>query len=208
MAAAFGADRTSPEAKGWAAYWCVLGAAEEAGTESPPFPLIDRSSPDVEMADGAVDSGSLPALSNVVLTAAKEDRARERADRKANGNQHSKGKMKSGRAPSDLMASAFIEREVMNSKKEMKAMYYCIGCNHEVHNNTEGRNTSHMIGCKLSFSFPKECDFTIGQALQRDFPAMLKVFKDPIGPSAEQVASGDVLAPALCTKKKETRKSR
>ncbi|KAJ6540085.1 hypothetical protein B0H10DRAFT_2442206 [Mycena sp. CBHHK59/15] len=41
MAAVFGADRTSPAAKGWAAYWSALGAAEEAGTELPPFPLID-----------------------------------------------------------------------------------------------------------------------------------------------------------------------
>ncbi|KAJ6568142.1 hypothetical protein B0H10DRAFT_2238278 [Mycena sp. CBHHK59/15] len=33
MTAAFGPDRTSPEAQGWKAYWSTLGSAEEAGQE-------------------------------------------------------------------------------------------------------------------------------------------------------------------------------
>ncbi|KAJ6563468.1 hypothetical protein B0H10DRAFT_1966108 [Mycena sp. CBHHK59/15] len=188
MAAVFGADRTSPAAKGWAAYWSVLGAAEEAGTELPPFPLIDGSSPDVEMADGTAASGSQPVLSNTVLTSAKEDRERERVEHKKNGNQHGKGKKKTGHTPSDLMASVFIERQVMNSKNEMKAMYYCIGCDREVRNNTQARNAPHMLGCKL---------------LQRDFPVAWKELKDSIAPSAEQVASGDAPAPALRSKKRK-----
>ncbi|KAJ6623883.1 hypothetical protein B0H10DRAFT_2213253 [Mycena sp. CBHHK59/15] len=188
MAAVFGADRTSPAAKGWAAYWSALGAAEEAGTELPPFPLIDGSSPDVEMADGTAASGSQLVLSNTVLTSAKEDRERERAERKKNGNQHGKGKKKTGCTPSDLMASVFIERQVMNSKNEMKAMYYCIGCDREVRNNTQARNAPHMLGCKL---------------LQRDFPAAWKELKDSIAPSAEQVASSDAPAPALRSKKRK-----
>ncbi|KAJ6610304.1 hypothetical protein B0H10DRAFT_2438074 [Mycena sp. CBHHK59/15] len=63
---------------------------------APPFPLIDGSSPDVEMADETAASGSQPVLSNTVLTSAKEDRERERAERKKNGNQHGKGKKKTG----------------------------------------------------------------------------------------------------------------
>ncbi|KAJ6576326.1 hypothetical protein B0H10DRAFT_2345315 [Mycena sp. CBHHK59/15] len=188
MAAVFGADRTSPAAKGWAAYWSALGAAEEAGTELPPFPLMDGSSPDVEMADGTAASGSQPVLSNTVLTSAKEDRERERAERKKNGNQHGKGKKKTGRTPSDLMASVFIERQVMNSKNEMKAMYHCIGCDREVRNNTQARNAPHMLRCKL---------------LQREFPAAWKELKNSIAPSAEQVASGDAPAPARRSKKRK-----
>ncbi|KAJ6613354.1 hypothetical protein B0H10DRAFT_2222257 [Mycena sp. CBHHK59/15] len=120
MAAVFGADRTSPAAKGWAAYWSALGAAEEAGTELPPFPLMDGSSPDVEMADGTAASGSQPVLSNTVLTSAKEDRERERAEHKKNGNQHGKGKKKTGRTPSDLMACKLLQREFPAAWKELK----------------------------------------------------------------------------------------
>ncbi|KAJ6545925.1 hypothetical protein B0H10DRAFT_2202930, partial [Mycena sp. CBHHK59/15] len=194
MTTVFGPDRSSKEAQAWTVYWSALGAEEEkkkARTKYrlPPMPLIDGSLPDVEM-DSVETSGSgtQPMLCNASLTADHADRARERAERKNNGNQHGKEKKGFGRTFDDIMASVFIERESPNSNKVMKPVYYCLGCDNPVRNNTRGRNSAHMLGCK---------------ALQRDFPATWDRFKKSIDPSSESVASGDALAPALRTKKRK-----
>jgi hypothetical protein len=92
---------------------------------------------------------SPPILSNATLNADAEDRAKERAERKENGNIHGRAKKDLGRNFDELMASVFIERPMINSAGAMKPMYYCLGCDHAVCNGTRGRNTSHMVGCKV-----------------------------------------------------------
>jgi hypothetical protein len=88
-------------------------------------------------------------LSNTALNAAVADRARERAERKLNGNQHGREKKGLGRGFDNIMASVFIEREALNSNKVMKPIYYCLGCDNAVRDNTRSRNSTHLIGCKV-----------------------------------------------------------
>lgn len=104
--------------------------------------------------DDDVDMESSPAtqstLSNELLNNNPADRARERAVRKVNGNQHGKMKKGQGRKFDELMASAFIERKEVNNKSELAPIYYCIGCDMSVRNPNRKRNIPHMIQCKVS----------------------------------------------------------
>ncbi|KAJ6575687.1 hypothetical protein DFH09DRAFT_1361827 [Mycena vulgaris] len=145
-------------------------------------PLLVNSD-DVEM----VPATQIP-LSNEVLNSDAADRARERAERMKNGNQHGKEKKNSGRGFDALMASVFIERMAKNSTGALAPIYYCIGCDTSYRNNTKKRNAAHMLGCK---------------ELQRDFPQTWARFKGGIDPSAEKIASGEAEAPALRAKKRK-----
>ncbi|KAJ7479092.1 ribonuclease H-like domain-containing protein [Mycena latifolia] len=192
MNTVFGQDRGSKEARAWKTYWDTLGVAEERNSNGqeyclPPMPLIDGSVPDVDMV-AATPSATPRMLSNDTLNSDKADRARERAERKNNGNKHGKEKKGLGRTFDEVMASVFIERESINSNNVMKAIYYCIGCDSAVRNNTRSRNASHMTGCK---------------ALQRDFPDTWSKFKQSIDPSSEDIASGAAPAPSLRSKKRK-----
>ncbi|KAJ7258508.1 hypothetical protein C8J57DRAFT_1234115 [Mycena rebaudengoi] len=193
MAAVFGDDCSSIEAKAWSTYWSALSTAGEAmdkdeGYTVSPIPLLDGSMPDVEMTENNSNaSGSQPTLSNELLHSDATDRQCEREERKRNGNQHGREKNPLGRGFDELMASAFIERSVINSVKEMKPMYYCIGCDLAVRNNSRKRNTSHMLSCQL----------------QRDFPSTWSKFKNGVPASGSQVASGEADAPALGVKKRK-----
>ncbi|KAJ7110847.1 hypothetical protein C8R44DRAFT_883317 [Mycena epipterygia] len=186
MDAIFGEDRSSPEAQAWKKYWADLAAAEEIIGQGNPCTLPALPGASVSDRDIDMDSGTQPMLSNAALNSDEADRAHERAERKKNGNQHGKQKKDVGRGFDELMASVFIVRTVLNRKHEMKPMYYCIGCDSAVRNGTRKRNTAHMLQCK---------------PLQRDFPATWKQFKAAVNGSAEEVASGEVPAPALQTKK-------
>ncbi|KAJ7121160.1 hypothetical protein C8R44DRAFT_736839 [Mycena epipterygia] len=194
MATVFCDDRSSIEAKAWTTYWSVLSTAGESMDQNeaytvPPIPLLDGSMPDVEMAeDNSNASGSQPTLSNGLLHSDATDRQREREEQKRNGNQHGREKNPLGCGFDELMASAFIERSVINSVKQMKPMYYCIGCDLAVRNNNRKRNMSHMLGCKK---------------LQRDFPSTWSKFKDDVPASGSQVASGEADAPVLRVKKRK-----
>ncbi|KAJ6582801.1 hypothetical protein B0H10DRAFT_1962378 [Mycena sp. CBHHK59/15] len=112
----------------------------------------------------------------------------KRAKRKRNGNVHRKEKKDLGHGFDELMASVFIKRKAANSSGLLKPIYYCLGCDSDVRNNTRSHNTSHMLGCK---------------SLQREFPATWKKFKDAINPSAEKVASGEASAGPVQTKKRK-----
>ncbi|KAJ7435663.1 hypothetical protein B0H11DRAFT_2366713 [Mycena galericulata] len=191
MSTVFGLDRSSTEAQIWKTYWADLGSEEEKRKDGKEFnlpllPSIDGSLPDVEMGsqDSSV-SGSQPMLSNATLTSDKADRDRERAERKQNGNKHGKEKKGLGRTFDDIMASVFIERQAVNSNGVMKPIYYCLGCDNAVRNNTRARNSTHLLGCK------------------RDFTATWEAFKSGTGPSSEAVVAGTAPAPALRTKKRK-----
>ncbi|KAJ7342847.1 hypothetical protein DFH08DRAFT_811187 [Mycena albidolilacea] len=194
MAAVFGNDHSSIEAKAWTTYWSVLSIAGEAMDRNeaytvPPIPLLDGSMPDVEMADNNSNaSESQPTLSSGLLNSDAADLQRERDERKRNGNQHGREKNPLGRSFDELMASAFIERLVINSPKQMKPMYHCIGCDLGVRKNNRKCNTPHMLGCKK---------------FQRDFPGTWSKFKDKVFASGSQVASGEADAPALRLKKRK-----
>lgn len=90
-------------------------------------------------------------LSNSILNSTKEDRDLERAARKANGNQHGKKKKSDvGRGFDAVMASVFIERKAPTKSGGIAPIYYCLGCDHDVRNSTRGRNSAHMVDCKVN----------------------------------------------------------
>ncbi|KAK6966290.1 ribonuclease H-like domain-containing protein [Favolaschia claudopus] len=187
----FGADRSSDEAQKWATYWTELldEYAKMRDGDAYKLPVLPRRAEDiVEMDVDTSNSSDTPPTATLSNDSLRSDREAERAERKANGNEHGKEKKDRGRSFDDLMAAVFIERQELNGKGEMKPVYYCLGCDNPVRNNNKKRNTSHMIGCR---------------ALQRDFPATWTRFKDDVQPSVEQVASGEAPAPPLRTKKRK-----
>ncbi|KAJ6597385.1 hypothetical protein B0H10DRAFT_2441680 [Mycena sp. CBHHK59/15] len=187
----FGVDHSSKEARAWKDHFKALEIAEEkmkAGDAYHllPVPLIDSSVVDVDV---EMIPATQTLLSNDVLNNSEAaDRERKRTERKKNGNVHGKEKKGAGHSFDDLMASVFIERKSPNKDGVPAPIYHCIGCDTDFRNNTKKRNATHMLGCK---------------ALQRDFPATWKRFKDDLDPSVEHVASGEADLPPLQGKKRK-----
>ncbi|KAJ6631296.1 hypothetical protein B0H10DRAFT_2183260 [Mycena sp. CBHHK59/15] len=180
MTEIFGVDHSSKEARAWKDHFKALEIAEEkmkAGDAYHllPVPLIDSSVVDV-------DVEMIPATQTLLSNDCK------RAERKKNGNVHGKEKKGAGHSFDDLMASVFIERKSPNKDGVPAPIYHCIGCDTDFRNNTKKRNATHMLGCK---------------ALQRDFPATWKRFKDDLDPSVEHIASGEADLPPLQGKKRK-----